>query len=88
MVSGLLAPPGEGFASRGVQEFSLGLAMAWVDQVCGGFFDKEQAGTLKPTAPGLCAAPDRRHRPHQRQPPSAAHNPALPIRVDSFTAAQ
>jgi integrase len=36
------------FASRGVQEFSLGLAMAWVDQACG-FFDKEQAGTLKPT---------------------------------------
>jgi len=23
--------------------------MAWVDQACGGFFDKEQAGTLKPT---------------------------------------
>ena len=56
------------FASRGVQEFSLGLAMAWVDQACGGVFNKEQAGTLKPTAPGLCAAPDRRHRPHQRQP--------------------
>ena len=37
------------FASRGVQEFSLDVAMAWVDQACGGFFDKEQAGTLKPT---------------------------------------
>src|SRR5438128_6445991 len=37
------------FASRGVQEFSLDLAMAWVDQACGGFFDKEQAGTLKAT---------------------------------------
>jgi integrase len=37
------------FASRGVQEFSLDLAMSWVDQACGGFFDKEQAGTLKPT---------------------------------------
>ncbi len=37
------------FASRGVQEFSLDLAMAWVEQACGGFFDKEQAGTLKPT---------------------------------------
>jgi integrase len=37
------------FASRGVQEFSLDLVMAWVDQACGGFFDKEQAGTLKPT---------------------------------------
>jgi len=37
------------FASRGVQEFSLDLAMAWVDQACGGFFDKEQAGMLKPT---------------------------------------
>jgi integrase len=32
-----------------VQEFSLDLAMTWVDQACGGFFDKEQAGTLKPT---------------------------------------
>jgi site-specific recombinase XerD len=37
------------FASRGVQEFSLDVAMAWVDQACGGFFDKEQAGTLKTT---------------------------------------
>ncbi|OJY42719.1 site-specific integrase [Pseudonocardia sp. 73-21] len=37
------------FASRGVQEFSLDVAMAWVDQASGGFFDKEQAGTLKPT---------------------------------------
>jgi integrase len=37
------------FASRGVQEFSLDLAMSWVEQACGGFFDKEQAGTLKPT---------------------------------------
>jgi integrase len=32
-----------------VQEFSLDLAMAWVDQACGGFFDKERAGTLKAT---------------------------------------
>lgn len=37
------------FASRGVQEFSLDVAMAWVDEVCGGFFVKEQAGTLKAT---------------------------------------
>jgi site-specific recombinase XerD len=37
------------FASRGVQEFSLDLAMTWVDQACGGFFDKERAGTLKAT---------------------------------------
>jgi integrase len=37
------------FASRGVQEFSLDLAMTWVDQACGGFFGKEQAGTLKAT---------------------------------------
>lgn len=37
------------FASRGVAEFSLDVAMAWVDQACGGFFAKEQAGTLKPT---------------------------------------
>ena len=36
-------------ASRGVQEFSLDLAMTWDDQACGGFFDKEQAGTLKTT---------------------------------------
>ena len=34
------------FAARGVEEFSLDLAMAWVDEACG-FFDKEQAGTLK-----------------------------------------
>src|SRR5664279_1686169 len=37
------------FASRGVQEFSLDVAMAWVDEACGGFFEKEQAGTLKQT---------------------------------------
>jgi integrase len=37
------------FAARDVGEFSLDLAMAWVDQACGGFFEKEQAGTLKPT---------------------------------------
>jgi integrase len=37
------------FASRGVQEFSLDLAMTWVDGACGGFFEKEQAGTLKAT---------------------------------------
>ena len=37
------------FALRGVQEFSLDLAMTWVDQACGGFFDKERAGTLKAT---------------------------------------
>ena len=37
------------FVSRGVQDFSLDVAMAWVDEVCGGFFAKEQAGTLKQT---------------------------------------
>ena len=37
------------FASRGVQEFSLNVAMAWVDEACGGFFEKEQAGALKAT---------------------------------------
>jgi integrase len=37
------------FASRGVREFSLDVAMAWVDEACGGFFEKEQAGTLKQT---------------------------------------
>jgi len=36
------------FAARGVEEFSLELAMAWVDEACG-FFAKEQAGTLKQT---------------------------------------
>src|SRR5216684_4203862 len=36
------------FAARGAEEFSLDVAMAWVDQACGGFFGKEQAGTLKP----------------------------------------
>ena len=33
------------FAARGAEEFSLDLAMAWVDEACG-FFAKEQAGTL------------------------------------------
>ena len=37
------------FASRGVEEFSLDVAMAWVDEACGGFFEKEQAGALKAT---------------------------------------
>ena len=37
------------FAAQNVQEFSLDVAMAWVDEVCGGFFEKEQAGTLKQT---------------------------------------
>jgi integrase len=36
------------FDARGVEEFSLGMAMAWVDAACG-FFDKERAGTLKQT---------------------------------------
>jgi integrase len=35
------------FAARGVEEFSLDVAMAWVEEACG-FFDKERAGTLKP----------------------------------------
>ena len=37
------------FASSGVEEFSLDVAMTWVDEACGGFFAKEQEGTLKPT---------------------------------------
>jgi len=37
------------FAAQNVREFSLDVAMAWVDEVCGGFFEKEQAGTLKQT---------------------------------------
>ncbi|MGH3419496.1 MAG: site-specific integrase [Streptosporangiaceae bacterium] len=36
------------FAAQGVEEFSLDVAMAWVDEACG-FFGKEQAGTLKRT---------------------------------------
>jgi integrase len=36
------------FAARGIKEFSLDAAMAWVDEACG-FFAKEQAGTLKQT---------------------------------------
>src|ERR1017187_2251600 len=36
------------FAARGVEEFSLDVAMEWVDEACG-FFAKEQAGTLKQT---------------------------------------
>jgi hypothetical protein len=36
------------FAARGVEEFSLDLAMEWVGEACG-FFAKEQAGTLKQT---------------------------------------
>src|SRR5216683_2177484 len=35
------------FAARGAGEFSLDVAMAWVEDACG-FFGKEQAGTLKP----------------------------------------
>jgi len=37
------------FAARGVEEFSLDVAMAWVDEACGGFFEKERAGTLRAT---------------------------------------
>src|SRR6201984_1303161 len=37
------------FAAQGVQEFSLDVAMAWVDEACGGFFSKEQDGALKRT---------------------------------------
>jgi integrase len=37
------------FAARGVGEFSLDVAMEWVDEACGGFFAKEQAGTLRQT---------------------------------------
>src|SRR5262249_22569608 len=36
------------FAAEGAEEFSLKVAMAWVDEACG-FFAKEQAGTLKQT---------------------------------------
>ena len=33
------------FAARGAEEFSLDVAMAWVDEACG-FFAKEQAGIV------------------------------------------
>ena len=36
------------FAARGVEGFSLDVAMAWVDEACD-FFDKERVGTLKQT---------------------------------------
>jgi integrase len=36
------------FTARGVEEFSLDVAMDWVDEACG-FFANEQAGTLKQT---------------------------------------
>jgi integrase/recombinase XerD len=36
------------FAGRGVEEFCLDVAMAWVDEACG-FFDKERTGALKQT---------------------------------------
>ena len=44
------------FAARGVEEFSLDVAMAWVDAACG-FFAKEQAGTLKRTVTALAEDP-------------------------------
>ena len=34
------------FTARGVEEFSLDVAMEWVDAACGGFFAKEQAGIV------------------------------------------
>ena len=37
---------GRFFTARGVEEFSLDVAMAWVDASCG-FFEKERSGTLK-----------------------------------------
>ena len=49
VVPRLLAAAGEVVRVRGVQEFSLDVAMAWVDEACGGFFEKEQAGALKAT---------------------------------------
>jgi site-specific recombinase XerD len=36
------------FTARGVEEFSLDVAMEWVDEACG-FFAKEQAGMLRQT---------------------------------------
>ena len=39
------------FAARGAEEFSLDVAMAWVDEACG-FFAKEQAGIVTSGLPG------------------------------------
>ena len=59
------------FAAHGVGEFSLDVAMAWVDQACGGFFGKEQAGTLPGCMIGILGVM-RSARSPIRPPPGPA----------------
>ena len=64
------------FAARGVEEFSLDVAMEWVDEACGGFFAKEQAGTLKQTDVYLFRVAQMLgdyERPRRRGAPLLAH---------------
>ena len=63
------------FSARGVDEFSLDLAVEWVDEACGGFFAKEQAGTLKQTDVYLfrVARAGRLRGPRRRGAPLLAH---------------
>ena len=64
---------GKFFESRGVREFSLDVAMAWVDEACGGFFEKEQASTLKPTDVPSRADARRLRGPRVGAAPLLAH---------------
>jgi hypothetical protein len=50
VVSRLLAPSVVVLRIRGVQEFSLDLAMAWVDQACGGSFDTGSPASNQPAS--------------------------------------
>jgi hypothetical protein len=66
------------FSARGVEEFSLVVAMEWVDEACGGFFAKEQAAWKAP-----CERPATRPAGHQApsltSPNSAASEHGLPV---------
>jgi hypothetical protein len=71
------------FAARGVEEFSLDVALEWVDAACG-FFAKEQAGTLKQTDVYLFRVAQmlgdyyRRPRTPQRQGPARCRRSTRP----------
>ena len=58
------------FAARGAGEFSLDVAMAWVDAACG-FFGKEQSGTLPGHMTGILGVM-LSARPPIRAPPGPA----------------
>src|SRR5437879_9550010 len=47
------------FAARGVKDFSLDVAMAWVDESCG-FFEKERSGALEANDVYLFRVADRK----------------------------